>query len=93
MSFGMHRRIRRGVNTMRKAIPLITVGIAAMAGFNVAAGPPSKAPTRSPAPMAVAGDADLPTFAGAVDISIFGIGPPVDGRAVGRVQRTVGVPY
>ncbi|MGH8531164.1 MAG: hypothetical protein ACREV1_00190 [Gammaproteobacteria bacterium] len=35
-------------------------------------------------------DPSLPVHPGAVEISIFGIGPPVDRRAVNKVRRTVG---
>ena len=44
----------------------------------------------APQALSQLNDPSLPVHPGAVEISIFGIGPPVDIRAVNKVRRTVG---
>ncbi len=44
----------------------------------------------APQALSQLNDPSLPVKPGAVEISIFGIGPPVDGSAVNKVRRTVG---
>jgi len=76
--------------TMRKVSPLIVFSIALLSGPSAAADPQPQALSQSPTGTAELSDPSLPVHPGAVEISIFGIGPPVDTRAVKIVRRTVG---
>ncbi len=67
---------------------IIAFGIVLLNGPSAAADPQPQALSRSPTGTAEL--SSLPVKPGAVEISILGIGPPVDTRAVDKVRRTVG---
>ena len=69
---------------------IIAFSIALLNSPSAAADPHSQALSQSPISTAEVSDPSLPVKPGAVEISIVGIGPPVDTRAVNKVRRTVG---
>jgi hypothetical protein len=75
---------------VNKVSPLIAFSIALLNGPSAAADPQPQALSQSPTSAAESGNPSLPVKPGAVEISIFGIGPPVDTRAANKVRHTVG---
>lgn len=70
----------KAYNSVLSAVVVSVLGLSATLNAPQAL---SQSPTSTAEPS-------LPVKPGAVEISIFGIGPPVDTRAVSKVRRTVG---
>lgn len=68
---------------------VLSAVVVSVLGLSAALNAP-QALSQSPTGTAESNEPSLPVKPGAVEISIVGIGPPVDARAVDKVRRTVG---